>query len=445
MLLGLGLGVSAQSAASTASAPPAPPSGLAAPGNLFSVAQSAFDTSAHIDLRGNWDVLSGRLTALGNNANDARVSLDAPLVAGHHHIATFDFAITSGNLKMSLGGNGSFNGASVTEDWQGFQNYKSTDVGGAFTRVQPKPTSNFSGSIDGLAIYDLSTTDPKVVQRDVIIYGGDSNSANATSDFVTKANRETAFDPRIWYMPPLRNAPTFNPVGAERHVPFPMIEPVIAAPAARRMSPVHAAASELVSWSAARGRPLLILALGDPGSGLMNTQDWRAPARREGTGATVGRMWDEMVAMKTALEALTPNHQVVGAMWSLGQNDGFSASSAEDYDTSHTVQYNNFFTDVRTLFGNIPMVLSNINPDAAADSDANGNQGFGSFRQTWIRRFDKDSGHPNSVNNLTVLEPASGNQYTGDGNQGSSDPHYSATGIQALGRQMGQALRGVLG
>jgi len=152
-------------------------------------------------------------------------------------------------------------------------------------------------------------------------------------------------------------------------------------------------------------------------------------------------MWNEMLAMKAAVEALGPAHEVIGACWSLGQNDGFATNSADGYDAAHTPEYAAFFAGVRGQFGDIPMVLTNIAPHIVARTDGNGTERFGSHRQTWLNRFDKDSGHANAVANLRVVQPAAGNQADP---ADSSDPHYNAVGIQQNGRDMGDALLGLL-
>ena len=435
MLIGLGLNcVQASFAGSSGS-------GLAPSENLFTAAQSAFDTSSHIDFRGNWEISGGRLTCLEVNASEARLTLDTPLVSGNPHMTVYDFSIGAGSLKMQFSGDGAYNARAATEDWQGFQFCSRANATGNFTRVHPKPSASFSGSIDTIAVYDLAEFDPNTVACDVVIIGGDSNSTNTTSEFVDSSNRETTFDPRLWYMPCLRTSPTYDSVGCARHVPFPMIEPVVGSGLGKRMSPVHAAASRLLSYSAARNRPLMVLALGDAGSGLMTTEDWRHPDRRVGSGPTVGRMWDEMVAMKAAMDALGPGHDVIGAIWSLGQNDGFNATSPDGYDVNHLPEYNAFFEDVRDLFGQIPMVMTNIAPHYTSHADTNLGLGFGSYRQEWINRFDQNSGHANAVSNFAVIEPANGNPFNP---LDLSDPHYDAAGMQANGRQMGDALLALL-
>lgn len=433
-------------------APPAPPppppqvGGLVPPSNLFTSTQMTFATADHIDFRSNWEVSGGRLTCLGINGNDARMQLDTSLTAGNPYFITLDPQYQDTNIKINLSGDGAVNGRNVSQDWQGFQYFPPALVSGNFNRVAVKPSSGATSSVDDISLYDLSSVDPNRVPCDVIIVGGDSNSANATSEFVTKENRETPYDPRLWYMPCLRVSPTYGTVGAERHQPFPMIEPVLAAPGASRMSPVHAAASRLVEWSAARDRPLLVMALGDPGSGLMNTQDWRHPDRAviETTqqANTASRMWNEMIAMKAAVEALGPAHQVVGAIWSLGQNDGFNTPDGPDgYDTAHTAEYQAFFSGVRSEFGDIPMVLTNIAQHIVDNTDGAGNPGFGSYRQQWLNRFDQDSGHPNAIANFRVIQPAAGNQVDP---LDPGDPHYNAAGMQQNGRDMGDALLALL-
>lgn len=441
-MMQIGLGISSGQGLPVAAS--APLAGMVAPGNLFTTTQAGFASSDHIDFRSNWEISDGRLRCLGLSGNDARLGLDAPLTAGRAYMCVFDPTVPQASLKMNLGGDGVVNGRSINSDWQGFQFFPAAAVTGNYLRVQAKPASGFTGAIDDIALYDLSSVDPHSVACDVVVIGGDSNAANATSDFVTRENRETAYDPRIWYMPCLRVTGSYGAVGNVRHQPFPMIEPC-ATVEAQRMSPCHAAAAELVGWSAARGRPLLVMALGEPGSGLMNTEDWRPPARQSGgpysNPSTASRMWNEMVAMKAAVEALGPPHEVVGAIWSLGQNDGFNTDSPEGYDIAHTPEYQAFFAEVRNLFGAIPMVLNNIAQHAVEAADGSGSPGFGSYRQIWLGRFDAGSGHENAIANFRVVQPPPGNPFD---LQDTSDPHYNAAGMQANGRQAGATLRAML-
>ena len=282
---------------------------LAAPGNLFTPDQSSLSVTSHLDLRSNWEVVSNTLSSpisggSPSPGNDVRLSLDTPLIMGRPHFALFDYAVSAGNVKVQLGGDGSVSGKSATVGWANNQFFRAAEVDGNFTRMQLKPTTDFVGTADNLRLYDLSTVDPMTVACDVIIVGGDSNAANATSEQfgvdITAADRQVPYDPRIWYMPCLRVSGSYALTDSLRHVPQPCIEPV-ATVEAQRMSPVHAVASRLVAYSAARGRPLLVMALGDPGSGLMNTEDWR---KSSAVGTTGSRMWNEMVAMKAALDAL---------------------------------------------------------------------------------------------------------------------------------------------
>lgn len=434
----IGLGLSMGDVSSVRETVPQP-NMLSTPENLYTASQSAFDTEDHINFRSNWQITDGRLTALSNNTNDVRLDVDQPLKQGNAAFLMCDLALQSGNLKLNLGGDGAVNGRNLNANWQGFQYYPSDQVKGNYTRAQIKPSASFSGSIDDVKLYDLSTVDPNQVACDVILIGGDSNSANATSEFVDTNNRETAFDPRIWYIPCLRASSTFGNTGSLRHIPQPMIEPVIASPTASRMSPCHAAAERLVARSAARGRPLLVLALGDPGSGLMNTEDWRKSSTIQNTGS---RMWNEMISMKAALEALGPAHEIVGMIWSMGANDRFSGSDADAFDRNHLDAYTRFFADVRADIANVPMVLLNIGQHIVDwFTDEVDSPGFGPAMQEWLDRFDQDSGHPNALTDFKVVHPPIGNSLLSLPN---NDPHFNAVGMQANGRVAGDALLSLL-
>lgn len=414
---------------------------LASPPNLFTAAQSAFTDTAHIDFRSNWEVDgSGLLSCTGGNAGQAaRLSLDAALTPGRAHFILADHRPTAGSLRMRFASPGITNSRQLSALYMDCEFVPAGDVEYAATRLDLQPTTDYAGTVDNVRAYDLSTVDPNLVACDVIIVGGDSNSANATSerfgDEIDMSARETPFDPRIWYMPCLRLSGTFPTTDSVRHIPQPCIEPV-AAVEARRMSPVHAVAGELVGWSAARGRPLLVMALGDPGSGLMGTEDWRSSSTVEPEGA---RMWNELLAMKAAVEALGPNHEIVGAVWSMGANDRFSAPSVDAYDNAHLAPYQTFFAEVRALIGDVPQVLWNIGDHVVRHSQSIETPGLGEYMQDWLARFDKDSGHPNAIPYVTVVHPQDGNQYTTD-----DDPHYNAHGMQQNGRDAGQALLSLL-
>jgi hypothetical protein len=408
---------------------------LAAPGNLFTPDQSSLSVTSHLDLRSNWEVVSTTLSSpisggSPSPGNDVRLSLDTPLIMGRPHFALFDYAVSAGNVKVQLGGDGSVSGKSATVGWANNQFFRAAEVDGNFTRMQLKPTTDFVGTADNLRLYDLSTVDPMTVACDVIIVGGDSNAANATSEQfgvdITAADRQVPYDPRIWYMPCLRVSGSYALTDSLRHVPQPCIEPV-ATVEAQRMSPVHAVASRLVAYSAARGRPLLVMALGDPGSGLMNTEDWR---KSSAVGTTGSRMWNEMVAMKAALDALGPAHEIIGAVWSLGANDQFGG----DYEMSHGPAYSGFFSDVRTDIADVPMVLWNI----GSHLDSNGD-GRSAAMRTFLARFDQDSGDPRSLDRFRVVAPQAGNELSGN-----QDPHFNANGMQANGFDAGDALLALL-
>lgn len=406
----------------------APP--LAPPASRFTTAQASFDETAHIDFRDNWQVSGGRLTCTGTSGNDARLTLDTPLVAGRPCFTMADVEITAGDMRFQLGGDGFASGGTITDGWTNSRYFAAAEVTGDFPRVQIKPSTDFAGSLDDIALYDLSTVDPHDVACDVIIVGGDSNSCNATSGYVTATNRETAFDPRIWYMPHLRSTGSFDVAGVLRHVPRPCVEPV-AAVEARRMSPVHAVAGRLVGWSAARGRPLLVMALGDPGSGLMNTEDWR----RGSTVATTGaRMWTEMVAMKAAVEALEPAHEIVGMVWSLGAND--LTGAGYDFEGGWLDVMGGFVSDLRAHVADVPMVLWSIGehfePSAPGD-------GRGAAMLAAQQKLDQGSGDIRALDRFRVVVPATGHALSDQ-----DDPHFDAQGMQRNGRDAGDALLGLL-
>lgn len=418
---------------------PSPGSYLSKPPNLFTAAQSAFDETSNINLRSNWEVVGGQLLPLGNSTNDARIDLDTPVTVGDAHVVVADVDRTAGNLKLQLGGSGTSDAYNLNADWQAFNYITKEDMTSAYTRMAPKPTVDFAGSVDNVAVYNLSTVDPTVVPCDVLIIGGDSNTSNSTSEFVTAANRESPFDPRISYLPCLRASSTFNNTGSTRHIPQPMFEPVQSAGGAARMSPCHAAATELVEYSAARGRPLLVMALGDAGSGLRNTEDW---VKGSAVSSTGGRMWDEMVAMKAIVDGLGPSHEIIGAIWSIGANDRFAGADADAFDVAHTATYNDFFSNVRSDIADVPMVLINIGQHIVDwFTTENDNPGFGPAMQTWLNRFDEASGHANAITDLKVVEPPVGNSL---GTLPSNDPHFNAVGIQANGRLAGTTLLGML-
>lgn len=273
MMIGVGVFFGGSSATES-SAPQL--GGLEAPPNLLTAAQSSFEVLDHVDLRGNWEVpeATGCLTVNGNDpGSDARVSLDVPTEMGAYHlIHAKNMEVTGGNVKFQLSGNGTTPSRSGTDSWQNYQPVPSADATGEFTQIKINPSNSFVGHIDELQLFNLSTVDPSLVACDVVIIGGDSNVSNAASELVTKDNRENEYDGRMWYMPGLRVGGDYNDAKVSRHVPAPAIEPVVSMASAKRMSPRHAIASELVEYSAARGRPLLIMALGESGSGMTGSK-----------------------------------------------------------------------------------------------------------------------------------------------------------------------------
>ncbi len=413
---------------------------LASPSNLFTAAQSAFTDTAHIDFRSNWEVDgSGRLSCTGGNAGQAaRLSLAEALTPGRAHFVHFAHAPTAGSLRARFASPGITNSRQLTAPYMDFEYITAAEVADAATRLDLQPSTDYAGTVDNVVAYDLSTVDPNVVACDVIIVGGDSNSANATSerygDEIPMSARETPFDPRIWYVPCLRASGTYPTTDSTRHMPQPCIEPV-AAVEARRMSPVHAVAGELVEWSAARGRPLLVMALGDPGSGLSNTEDWVKGSTVVGNQPTGARMYDEMLAMKSAVEALGPAHEVVGAVWSMGANDLYGG----DYTIpgQWMEKMSQFVANVRADVADVPMVLWSIGQHYEPTAE---NDGRGAAMLAAQQLLDQSSGDATwSLERFRVVVPEVGNELAD-----ADDPHYDAHGMQQNGRDAGQALLSLL-
>ena len=413
---------------------------LAAPPNLFSTEQSTFVDTAYINFRGNWEVQDGRLVCTGANAGQAaRLSLADPLITDRAHFILADHEPTAGSLRMRFASPGITNSRQLTETYMDFEYVPATDVIDPASRLDLQPSSNYAGSVGNVRVYDLSTVDPNTVACDVIIVGGDSNSANATSerfgDEIPMSARETPFDPRIWYVPCLRQSGTYPTTDSTRHIPQPCIEPV-ATVEARRMSPVHAVAGELVEWSAARGRPLLVMALGDPGSGLARTEDWVKGSTVEINGQPTGsRMYDEMLAMKAAVDALGPDHEIVGMVWSMGANDLYGG----DYTIAgqwmeKMVQ---FVANVRADVADVPMALWSIGFNDAATTE---NDGRGAAMLAAQQLLDQSSGDPTwALDRFRVVVPEAGNELSD-----ADDPHFTAHGMQQNGRDAGQALLDLL-
>ncbi|QDP61613.1 MAG: hypothetical protein Tp138OMZ00d2C19078261_74 [Prokaryotic dsDNA virus sp.] len=423
---------------------PEPVDPLLAPENFFTEAQSTFDDTAHINFRSNWEVdVDGWLSHTGGNPGQAaRLSLDEPITPGHAHFIHFDHEITAGSLRARFASPGVTNSRQLIVNYMDFEYVTAAEAANAATRIDLQPSTDYAGRVDNIAAYDLSTVDPNIVACDVIIVAGDSNAANATSerfgdepgDIPTSA-RETAYDPRIWYMPCLRASGTYPTTDSTRHIPQPCIEPV-ASVEARRMSPTHAVGGEIVGWSANRGRPLLIMALGDPGSGLSNTEDWVKGSTAEVNGQQTGsRMYDEMVAMKAAVDALGPAHEIVGAVWSLGANDLYGG----DYTIpgQWMEKMVELINNVRTDIADVPMVLWTIGEHYEPTDQ---NDGRGAAMIAAQQLLDQDSGDATwSQDRFNVIVPDTGNQLTD-----ADDPHYTAHGMQENGRDAGQSLLSLL-
>ena len=413
----------------------APMPRLVSPGNLLTPAQASFETSGHVDGRGNWTVQHGRLERTGTTTNDARVTLDAPLVAGRPHYATAHIEAGGGTLKVQLTTPGFENSRGLTGDWMNFTYFPSiADTHGV---IQLKPNGSFDGGLDDLRIYDLSSVDPAQVGCDVVLVGGDSNATCTTSERVTAENRDTPFDPRIWTMPSLVSDGAHAASQSERHSPIPMIEPVLGTTAAERMSPVHALAARLADRAAVRGRPLLVLSLGDPGSGFGGNKGiWSKGGHV--SGANAPQMYDETLATVAAMRALGPAHEIVGMVWSLGAND--TTGAGYDQAGGWLDQMTKFVSDLRVDVADTPMVLWTVGTHYEPLDPLSGQpDGRGVAMRAAQRRLDQDSGHSRALSRFRVVVPPAGNELAGP-----TDPHYNARGMQANGRIAGDALLSLL-
>lgn len=407
--------------------------GLVAPVNLFTADQSALVETANIDYRSNWTVAGGVLSQIvGNsNANDVRIVFDTPLTAGHAHIATWKTnAGTTGSYKPQFGGAGSAAGVSFagTEDAPKFQYLPADEATGAFTRFGFNPTTDdLDTEFTEVSVFDLSATDPNDVDALVIACVGDSNMGNAVSDFATEENLEIEFDGRVWYVPCLRVSPnSFDKTGSERHVPQPCIEPVQAASGAARMSPLMALGSELADWAAENGKPVLLMSLSEAGSGLNGTEDWR---KSSSVGVSGGRMYNEMLLMWGAVQALGPGHQLAGAVVSLGAND----TTGADYNQVWVPHAHQFVDDMRADLGAPDLPICWITVGEHYEPIEGEDRGARMIAAQ--ESLDQDSGSPNSIANVRVVRPPSGYQLSG-----ATDPHFNATGMQANGRALGRGL-----
>ena len=415
--------------------PPPAVDPLATPPNLFTTAQSGFTDTAHIDFRGNWEVQSGRLVCTGADAGQAaRLSLAEAMTPGHALFIHADHQPTAGALRMRFASPGLSPSRQLTDTHMDFEYITSGDSAYAATRIDLQPTADYAGSVDDIQAYDLSTVDPNDVPCYVLLVGGDSNSANATSqrfgDEIPMSARETPFDPAIWYLPLLLATGNYPTTDSTRHVPQPCIEPV-AAVEARRMSPVHAVAGELVEWCMARGRPLLVMALGDPGSGLQGSKGVWGRGVVPDPGQP--QMFDEMLAMKAAVEALGPAHEIIGAVWSMGANDLTGAGcTAPGQWVDRMVQ---FVSDVRADLADVPMVLWSV----GQHYEPSPYDGRGAAMLAAQLLLDKDSGDARAIDRFCVVTPETGNELSN-----ADDPHYDAHGMQQNGRDAGQALLSLL-
>ncbi|CTQ50284.1 hypothetical protein [Jannaschia donghaensis] len=410
---------------------------LVRPANIFTDDQSGFDVSAHVDGRGNWQVINGELVEQGVDNNAARIKLPASLTAGVPHFVKVDFAPIAGRLKLQLSNPGDADGESFnSKDWHDTQFFTAADVSGPFTELRLNPDGNFEGSVDNIQVYNLSTVDPNTVACDVVFIMGDDNSTGTAGEEVTAANRETPFDPRIMYMPSLAaSGRDFAEAGAKGLVPRPAIEPIQGVSSGQRMTMCHAAASRLVEWSAARGRPLMIVSCGQAGSGLSGEKRlWGLGSVPSGPNAL--NLFDEFLNMKAAVEDLGPDHEVIGIIWSIGMNDRL-AGDAADHEISRGPDYSRLFQDIRTYGYDVPMVNVSIGQHLSTPSS--------NEMRAFLQRFDQDSGDARAVDRFTVVTPPAGNQYIAPGQPDNmQDPHFNAAGIQANGRAAGDALLALL-
>ena len=321
----------------------------------------------------------------------------------------------------------------TTENRPLFQWLLGSEVAGAYPYMEIKPDNDaFDVQITEAGAYDLVTTDPNSLACDVVLCLGDSNMSNTVSDFVTFENLETVFDGRVWYMPCLRSSSTYANTMSTRHVPQPCAEPVQSAGSGARISPLMAFGARFAPYAAARGRPLLLLSLGDAGSGLNSTEDWRKTSAVPTTGA---RMYGEMTAMLAAMNSLGPAHQVVAAIVSLGAND----TTGADYNVTFVPPAQQFIADLRADLGlpNLPICWMTVGEHYEPVSG----QDRGARLIAAIESLDQDSGSPNSIPGVVSLRPPPGNELI-PGTP--TNPHFNAVGMQANGRAMADALLDLL-
>ncbi len=404
---------------------------LTKPLNIFSDAQSRLQDTAHINLRGNWEISNETLAPLGVNNNDARLSTPEVLEANRPYAMTWTMTgASAGTLKAQLSGNGLISGRARAADdaFPQLAYFPSGDVTADFPRCAFKPGGGFDGVLDDIEIYDLSTTDPSQQACDVVLCLGDSNMSNSVSEYAVHSAIEHAYDPRIWYLPNLRTSGSYDVLEAMRHVPKPLLEPV-ASVQGLRVSPIQAAASRLVDRAANRGRPLLMLALAEPGTGFNNTEDWRKSSSVETTG---GRMYADTLAMIDAMNALGPAHEIVGAVVSLGAND----TTGADYASAWLPHATQFISDLRSDTGlpNLPIAWSGCAEDYEDTSFTPADR-VARMRAAQAE-LDQDSGSSFAQPGVRFVPSEAGNLLDGDTEQ----PHFNAHGMQANGRAMGSAL-----
>jgi len=428
---------------------------LPTPPNLYTTAQSEFTDTSHINFRSNWEVVGGVLKSLGASNNDVRMDFDVPITAGRPHVAVWEQSVgTSGSYKLLFGGDGSAQGQNrnATDDRHCAEWFPASEIDGNFTRFGFNPTSlSTDVEFDNVKVYDVSSTDPTQVACDVILVLGDSIVTNAVSDPVTSSNVNTPFDPRCWYIPSLLDSPQANALtGSVRHVPQPLFEPAQSASNAQRISPLSALASKIVGYSATRnGRPLLLLSCGKAGTGLNGDDDWDKDSTKPDTG---GVMYAEFLATVAAMQALGPEHQIIGAVVSLGSND----FTGVDYDSVWVPKAQSFIANVRADLGipDLPFVWLGTAPKYEVGNGPDYDNLSGLPRRAERMRaaqasLAENSGHANAVTGVRFVSSID-SPYEGNGNHVPDawgyhkEVHHDAAGTEGNGYVLGNVLRFML-
>ncbi|MGH1466391.1 MAG: hypothetical protein ACRBBQ_13625 [Cognatishimia sp.] len=290
--------------------------------------------------------------------------------------------------------------------------FRSADVAGAYTRVQIKPSTGYDGTIRNIRLYDLTDVHPSNVVCNVIANVTDSLGGNATSDYVTVANVEHPYNPLCWYLP----GETWASGDVIAHEPYPLIEPVVGT-AASRISPVSAMAAGLLSWSnseAGGNRPILVMQAAVPGSGLAgsNGSQWVKDSTETPHGGTA---YASFLAMLTAMNALTPAHEIRAAVTTLLTNDRTGA----DYNIAHAGVPQEFVANIRADTGvpSLPVIWQGIaqqfEDGAAPDYDGGGGLTYrGQRMRDFQASLDQDSGSANAIPGVHHVAGLEGQTYS---------------------------------